>query len=269
MIVAYLRLKIKRIFNFTLLILYYFCYYWFAKGKRKNMGNKRPDTRLSDILNEKSVQVYIQEYYDERDKGWYPSTAIARWKKGTHYPPMDVLLGISKILKTNISYLLRLTDISCPNEFEEPEMKHTLEELLAARSITEKELAEKLNKNTVESFKKELPLNRVSSLIKLSSAIDISADYILGLTDWETWEICAKVAKPFKGIEAGSGAYVIAKKGLHSIFEIEEAIRKGDGMYCLLSMDGKSVIFPNGNSLDIDDEMFKGSYVTRVIPEVK
>ena len=239
-------------------------------GIRKDSEKNSENTNLADALSNKEVQHYIHDYYKAEGKEYYARTAIARWKKGTHYPPVEILIGIAKILHVNVAYLLDLTEVDAECDYEHKPKEHTLDELMELRGMNGTELANALNKNfkAVYSFREKLPLGRITSLMKLSSALELSVDYILGYTTWETWEMCRRVSSPFSSIDAGAGAYLVADKNVRSIADVEEAIRHGNGQYCLVSGDGKSVIFPNGNRFSIDDDLFLGVYVAKVKPEV-
>jgi len=229
------------------------------------------ETRLDECLREDCVKKYVQEYYAAEGKPDYPSVAVARWRKGSHFPPIDVLVGIAKALDTNISYILGLTDVKCPLEYEEPICERCLEEILEACEMTEKEFVKAYNNNykMLYLYRERIPLERVRSVIKLSMAVGLSVDFILGYTNYENWEIYDKMHQPFSNIKNGGGAYVIADKTVRGAADIESAVMRGDGSYCLLSYDGKHVIFPNGNKVAVDDEIFEGVYVTNVVPEVK
>lgn len=236
----------------------------------KDRERNEAKTRLSEALNNKAVQNYIHEYYEAEGKAHYARTAITRWKKGTHYPPVEILIGIARILHVNVAFLLGLTDVDVACEYNQQPKQHNLNELLELRGMSGTELANALNKNfkAVYAFREKLPLGRITSLMKLSNALDLSVDYILGYTNWETWEMCQRVNNPFSSIKAGDAAYLVADKNLRSVSDVEEAIRNGNGQYCLVSRDGKYVFFPNGNRFSIDDELFLGVYVAKVKPEV-
>lgn len=232
---------------------------------------ERPASRIPELLAREDIQAFVHEYYARQGKDKYSKLATFRWKKETHYPPLDILIGMAKIAETNISYILGLTDEDCVCDYDHEPIQRRLQDLLSVRKMTKKELISALNNNykTVYHYEEELPKQRILSLVKLCRAMRLSADYILGYTNWETWETCSQINRSFRGIKAGSGAYVVADKDVHSAEDILKAIRRGDGQYCLLSTDGEYVLFPNGNKLSVDDELFIGAYVARVLPEVK
>lgn len=238
-----------------------------AKENNVEREQKRPATRLPKILESKKVQSYIIEYYEKEGKESYPYIAISRWKKGTHYPPLDLLKGIAKIKNTNITYLLGLCDENIPCDYDKEPSERSLQDLLDKSGLTKRELALALNNNyrRIENFSKP----KVYSLILLSSALGLSADYILGYTNWENWKLCSRISRSFDDIKAGTGIYIVADKKVQSKEDIERAIERGDGQYCLLSKDGQTVIFPDGKKYSVDDEMFLGAFVARVIPEVE
>lgn len=226
--------------------------------------------RLCDCLCDKHVDAYIHEFYTTRGKGNYPSIAVGRWKKGTALPPVELLAGMAREMNSNISFILGMTDVNCPNEFEEPHFK-TLDQVLAAAEMTEIELVRAFNNNykKLYLYRERLPYNRVKSLMSLAEATHLSLDFILGYTQYENWEMYDRMSKPFEKIRAGSGAYVVADRTIHGVSDVEAAIAKGDGSYCLLSYDGEYVIFPNGNKVSINDKAFDGVLVVSVVPEVK
>lgn len=231
----------------------------------------RPRTRIPKVLGNKKVQEYIHNYYAMEGKDNYPSIAMARWRKETHYPPVEVLIGIARTLRTNVSYILSLTEVNCPCDYDKAPEERTLQDLLDVQNMSKKELISALDSNykAVYRYEEELPKKKVYSLIKLAEALHVSVDYILGYTNWESWEPRSQIDRPFSNIKAGSGAYIVADKGIQSVEDINRAIRRGDGKFCLLSEDGEYVIFPNGNKIRANDDVFLGAYVARVIPEVK
>ena len=228
-------------------------------------------TRLEECLARPEVRAVVHEYYESRGKGNYPAIAINRWKKGVLLPPVDLLVSMAKATRTNVAYILGLTDISCPIEDGAPGKERSLEDLLLAAKMSEKDLVRALNNNykKLELYREHIPYERIKSVISLSEATGLSMDYILGYSDYTSWEVYAKMEHPFRHIEAGAGAYVIADKSIRMKADVEDAIKRGDGSYCLLSLDGKHVIFPNGNKVSIDDEIFGGIYVAAVKPEVE
>lgn len=242
-----------------------------SKEKKDNTMKARPTTRVPQFLNHAAVQDYICKYYESEGKGNYPMIAIARWKKGTHFPPVEVLIGIAGIMQTNLSYILGLTDEDNACDYSHEPVERTLEDLMNVSGMNEKELVSALSKNykMVRLFKEELPRKRVYSLIKLANAMQLSVDYILGYTDWKTWEIRPRLEQPFKDISPGTGAYFIVRENVSCAEDISDAIKCGDGQYCLVTLDGKQVIFPNGETFAVDDPRLVGYCAVRVVPEVK
>lgn len=228
------------------------------------MKRTREGTRLPEVLDDKRVRRYISGIYDAQ----YASVAIARWKKGPQYPPVWMLAEMAKIIGGNIDYILGRTDIKALIE-STPEREKTLDELQAISGLTDTELRRSLNSDSamVLRYRKKLPINRVTSLIALSDALGLSIDFILGYTEWETWELCGKLMSPFMDIPSGSAAFVIVK-GVKTKKDIYDAIKDRDGQFCLVSSDGKEVIFPTGETISIDDELLEGSYAVKVKPEV-
>lgn len=235
--------------------------------------NEKQKMRLKRCLEDRRVKEFLRQYYaSEAGRGVkYPASIIGRWKKGTTLPPVDVLAGMAKALDTNMSYILGLTDVKQPLDYDRPMQEMTLDRVLEIANMSEKEFVKALNKNykKLYLYRERLPYERVRSMIKLSEVVGLSLDYILGYTQYENWDLCAKQENPFRRINAGDAAYVIADKDIHGISDIEDAIRRKDGAYCLVSSDGKYVYFPNGNKARTDDDIFKGVLVVTVKPEVK
>lgn len=234
-------------------------------------------TRLPEYLRDEDIQEYINEYYRNEGKESYPSIALPRWRRETHYPPVDVLVGMARIKGTNVSYILGMTDISAPNEYSVPRCEHTLSELLELCRMSEKDLmtewtgdSVRNSYKTLHQLKTRLPFKRLQSLVRLSNALGLSVDFILGYTDYATWEMWHQMnVDPFGALPAGAGAYVIADRTVRTSADAEDAVIRGDGSFCVVSSDRRSVFFPNGNRLSVDDELFKGVYVARVVPEVR
>lgn len=232
---------------------------------------KKTSTRIPELLEKPEVQKFIRDYYINEDKAYYVPIAMTRWRKETHYPPVEVLIGIASLLNVNLAYVLGMTDEKVPCDFSKPPVERSLDDFLAVRDMNKRDLVLALDKNykLLHSIEEKLPLKRPYSLMKLSKALGLSVDYIMGYTNWETWEMCVRLNKPFQGIKAGTGAYLIADKNVRTAVDVEEAISRGDGTYCLLSPDGKQVIFPNGKKYSVDDDMFIGSYIAKVRPEIE
>ena len=238
--------------------------------------NEKQKKRLEECFADKRVKEYLNDYYEQGDGRdvKYPGSLKTRWKKGKYVPPLEIVIGVARAMDTNISYVLGLTDVICPLEPEETARKMTFEQVLDAAGMTKTEFVKAINKN-YKNYKKynlyneKFPDLKTGLLVDLADIVGLSIDYMLGYTKYERWELYEQMESPFKNIEAGNAAYVVADKNVRSFADIEDAISRGDGSYCLLSADGKLVMFPNGKKVDPGDEVFKGAVVIKVKPEVR
>lgn len=177
--------------------------------------------------------------------------SIHRWNRCNEYPPIKVLLQLSSDYNTNISYLLGATDIDCPNETDTLNLDLTA--CLESVGITSNELAKRLKTNPVivKEYLTAPRYSRVHTLLAMAEALDVSIDYLLGLTSVKKWEQIALQEDPFFLCNAGQSVYLYACE--------KDSSNSAEG-YALIHADGKRVIFPTGRIVDMQDDIFQDVY---------
>lgn len=237
----------------------------FLSYVRYPMTYNRQNARLKEFLAYEKVKDYLRTLYEPK----YLAVALSRWRKGPQYPPVEVLVNIAKITGVSVDYILGLTDVKAPLN-SEPGKEKTLDDLRDAAGLTQEELLRRLDKDSsfIVRYKKKLPLNRVSSLIFLAEALSLSIDFILGYSTWENWESFGRTRAAYRKLKAGTAAFVVGDRNVASLADVRKAVKKKDGNYCLVSGDGKKLIFPNGTEADAKDPVFEGAYFDDLKPGV-
>lgn len=188
---------------------------------------------------------WIKENILEMLGGNASSMDVYRWRSAIYYPPVDMLIKLSEITRQPTAYLIGQTDVlkEVGSEKGEPlDIKSYME----SRNIKVSDLASKAGTTnaTMRDLLGKFPNIRTNSLIAIAEALDVSTDFLLGLSRYPRWED----AKPFMNVVPGEPAYV--KR------DDEE-----DGFYCILGFDGKTVYTADGKSADKDS--FAGA---RIMP---
>lgn len=222
--------------------------------------------RLSELVSNEEVRKYIHKKY----KSPYASVVIRRCADGVQFPPVNMIIDIARILGTNVDYLMGKTDVIAKTGKANVNKEKSLSDLLEMRGMTEAEFMRffRADKKMMDRYRERLPVTRITSLVNLAEAMQVSVDFLLGCTDWENWELCARMQDPFSCITPGTAAFIVADMKVRTLAEVRDALERRDGRHCLLSRDGKTVIFPNGKSIDKDDKAFKGSFVAAMKAEV-
>jgi len=125
---------------------------------------------------------------------------ISRYLTGNRTPRMEILSNIAKVLKISIDDLLYVTEISNKDFTVENNLNEALnnpnnKEIFAKRLIgvlykndmSQSELAKKLNitKSTVSKYTTGVNYPDTEKLILMAELLNVSIDYLLGLTDDE------------------------------------------------------------------------------------
>ena len=180
---------------------------------------------------------WIKENILDMLGGKATSMDIYRWRSSIYYPPVDMLVMLSAITRQPTSYLLGQTDIL--KEAEKTEMSpRDIKKILKKRGMSVADLAAKAGTTsaTMRDLLLKFPNIRTNSLIAVAEALDVSTDYLLGLSSHTRWED----EHPFANVSPGTPAYIEKE---------EEEV----GIYCLLGNDGKTVYMPDGTCCDKDE----------------
>lgn len=212
-------------------------------------------SRIPETLSIPWVRKAIRESFPGKDC----NLNLSRWSSNSFYPPIDVLILIAKTIGTSTSYLLGQTDVRCgiDRPYGEP---RSIQKIISRKGLSYKEIARRAETkpDRISSLVKSFPDIRTNSFIALSEAIEVSTDYLLGLTDRETWDELRSI----EDIEPGYPAYMerlLAEDGR----VIEE------GMYILISQDGNTVYLSDGTARKIDERFFIGRSVYPVMLDRK
>lgn len=111
-------------------------------------------------------------------------------------------------------------------------------------------------------------LSRRIILMRAARVLNVSIDYLLGLTDLPLWEYLYVFDNPFYLCEAGSSAYLANipydKNGK------EKKLIKMDKLYSepiLIHTDKQHIIFSDGEEVLRTDPMFNGKFAVPIGPE--
>lgn len=179
--------------------------------------------------------------------------SIYRWINLNNYPPLNALLKLAKEFNTNLSYLVGMTKIDAPIETYKPKLE--LEKLMEESGYSCRSLADKLETSLtiIREYIEEPRYSRVTTLIAMADALDVSLDYLLGLTPICKWEQVALKKNPFYLCSAGQPVYIYAYKTA-----ADGSVEKAEGNG-LIHADGKSVIFPSGRIVNMNDKLFENT----------
>jgi len=192
---------------------------------------------------------WIKENIHDMLSGKASSMDIYRWKSGTCYPPVDMLIKLAEIINQPTAYLIGQTDVQHKIERTKAsprDLKELMEQ--SGMSIASLSKAVGTTRNTMTDLISKFPNIRTNSLIAIAEALDVSTDYLLGLTDHRKWE----EFEPFVGISPGEPVFVTDEG------QTEE------GEYCLLGFDGKTLYLADGSTRDTDDYKGRLIYPARI-----
>jgi len=214
----------------------------------------RADFLKSNELNALGIIEFIEMYNKEHksDLLKVPSELTAsRWLTGEKCPPIDTLVALSQRTHTNVSYLLGFTDIATPNDTYT--INFNLAEKRNSFGISRESLANATGTTytTVASYENNgMERKSLSSLLALAGGLGCSIDYLLGLTLFLNWGDEHKQNTSFSGIKPGTPLRIITDS-LNTT--------------ALLSLDGKSLIMPDGKSILCTSNSLKGATVKKFV----
>ena len=155
-------------------------------------------------------------------------------------------------IDTNIEYALGLTQISAPNSGRK--ITFRLGSLLKEKGISYFGFANLIETSpaTVKRYVEGAPHMRIETLLAMAKGLGVSVDYLLGLTDYKTWNDYRKKLEPFSGVAPGDAIYLeFPDEGLNGC--------------ALMHPHGGKVVFPTGKMRSIRDEIFQGVIVQNMV----
>lgn len=222
---------------------------------KKILKEQMPDPKKSSLYNRK----YLAEKYD------VSISSVLRWLENEDYPSLKVLISMSEEYDCNVAYLLDLTNVSAKIKTDNPRLlKKRLapmatKELRAESADLTRILCAKPNlfKELLAEYPSKF-LRRRKILLQLADILNVSIDYLLGLTDWPLWEYLYLFENPFFLCPPGASGYLTeipfgedAKpRAVSGAMELEGAV-------ILRHQDGDTILLSNGETLLKDDPIFK------------
>ena len=184
---------------------------------------------------------------------------VNRWYLGYKIPSLENVINLAWCSNTNVSYLLHLCDANRPLNRNTPHLR--LSELRKEQKYTITSLCEAtgLNPNTVkdcernETFDQDKKMPTQATLIKLSETLGVSLDFLLGLSDFRTWDEQERHS-PFLKYPPGLAIHIKTEE-----YETD----------CLMDVTGENVIFPTGEAISIDSERLAFAAVYDIREEAK
>lgn len=167
----------------------------------------------------------------------------------TKVPGLPVLLKTAKLFETNLSYILGETRIS--QACERYEVNNRIEQIRQMRGYSRSQLAKKSNISapTLSSYETQPKyIGPVKTLSLIAHGLDVSIDYMLGLTDTVFWE-----SIPFMQIDAGCPGFMITDNSER---------------YFLMSESKDYIIFANGETVSFSDLDLRNASIKHVYREV-
>ena len=157
------------------------------------------------------------------------------------------------------SYLLGQTNVRCGIDIPGGKPRD-IQKIMERKGLSCREVAKRAETKPerISSLIKAFPDIWTNSFIALSDALEVSTDYLLGLTDKETWDELGSI----EDIESGCPAYMESRLA-------EDGSVMEEGMYILISKEGDTVYFPDGTSRKTGDDFFNGRSVYPVILDRK
>lgn len=205
---------------------------------------KNPKSRLPHLI--KKSGMTLTEFAEKYNVA---PVSVRRWISGESYPRLSILIDIAKENETNLSFILGRTDISTPITRYEPESK--LYEALHITGISKKELGERANitSQVLSRYFSRPRYSRIAMYLRFADILNVSVDYLLGLSDFVNWEDILLLRNPFYYCKPGDCICI------HSKSSRENSEVSG---FCLIHTDGESVIFPTGTIVKMNDSIFEG-----------
>ena len=208
-------------------------------------------TELADFIKQMDLTVRIYNK-PNAERNYAPSYAVTyKWVKGLSIPPISILAALAKYCKTNVSYLIGLTEVDKPDDAYE--LNCRLKEIRCSKRISREALAD-LTGITYQTINtQELhPDNdgnkiRISNLLKLLAVFDISLDFFYGLTSRERWEIEDEAVKTIRTFSPGTPVHIVG----NNIDKVG-----------VISDDMEHIFLSDGSSLSTKDTLLNNYVIT-------
>ena len=184
---------------------------------------------------------------------------VNRWYLGYKIPSLENLINLAWCSNTNVSYLLNACEVNRPLHRKEPHLRLSQLRKELNYSITALCEATGLNHNTIkdcernESFAPDKKMPTQTTLFKVAESLGVSLDFLLGLSDYRTWDEQERHS-PFLKYPPGLAIHIKAGD-----YETD----------CLIDVTGENVIFPTGEAIGIDSEKLAFATVYDIREEAK
>lgn len=145
------------------------------------------------------------------------------WLRGTHLPPLHVLLDMAKEFNTNISYLLCLTDYDLPMDCCEINLQ--LGSILEEQKMHRIDLFKRsgVSLTTIRRYERgtaEKP--NLTVLETIANNLGVSIEYLMGLSRHRTWETAAIIQNPFLQLKANAAVCLQDREGKKKLYLVTE-----------------------------------------------
>lgn len=180
---------------------------------------------------------------------------VGQWLSGSKVPGLANLVRIAYYTGTNIDYLLYFTDQN--SAIERMDLSYDrIRRLRLEKGFSQAKLADKceVTLNMIAGIEKRNGKPSLQSLIKFRNVFGVSMDYLIGLTEYRTWESCIREVSTF--------SKYMPKSAIH----IENENIKTN---CLIDESGEYLIFPDGSKIACDDKRLDYCKVTNATCDVK
>lgn len=163
---------------------------------------------------------------------------ITRWLSDQITPSFYNYIRVAKLFGVSLAYLVGETDIQ-DNDIADYIVNNRIKALRIESGYTKNRIALKcgLQGAIIEAYEDGVVLRpRLSTYIRIATAFSVSVDYLLGLTDHQTWKEYVEGKDPLAFTRGGEALCIYNGKAKH---------------YALLNESKDAIIYPNGSSVDI------------------
>lgn len=188
---------------------------------------------------------------------------VARWEASLIFPAPSKILFLAKLYNTSISYLLGETNVRAPLERNDPFLR--LKEIRNDRALSIPQLSQlaKVSWSTVKKYETSPDAKpRLTVCKALADALDVSLDYLLGLTKFEKWEDSPFSDKnPFNSFQAGDAIRIEFAEGS------QLAKKFGYRTNALINSGKSGIIFTEHSQVLVSHKDFRRAKITLLVPD--